>query len=108
MEQIREKYSTNIKLDFELNEELYNDLENAIPKKTSVTNLSYDANKIYVPRAMRREWTPVSLLGKVLVRDNGECKPGQKCDCLNGIAVPGSTWLVLNRTAANIIKVLYK
>ena len=47
-------------------------------------------------------------MGKVFVRDNGECQIGQQCDNKNGIAVPGNTWPVLSRSSENVIRILFK
>lgn len=65
-------------------------------------------DQTYIPRSRRKEWSPVGLLGKIHVRDDGMCVVGGKCDCLNGIAIPGSGWYVLSRITPNIIKVLYR
>jgi len=76
--------------------------------RIAVTNPEFDAYRVYVPRIARKEWTPVSLIGKVRVRDNGECKVGMKCDCDNGIAVPGNKWHVLKRIDEDVILILFK
>ena len=47
------------------------------------------------------------LLGKVYVRDNGDCTVGDTCDCSNGVAVPGNTWQVLSRNAPDVVRILY-
>ena len=67
----------------------------------------FDPNREYIPRSQRKEWIPVGLLGKIYVRDNGECVQGSKCDCLNGIAIPGNKWYVLNRVTDSVIRILY-
>ena len=87
---------------------MFIELKQASCVPVSVANPKYDPSKTYIPRSQRPEWTPVSLMGKVLVRDNGNCKPGEKCDCVDGIAVPGSHWYVLSRTSNNVIKILYR
>ena len=56
---------------------------------------------------MRPEWSPVSLLGKVNVTDDGTCVPGRKCDCVNGIATNGNTWRVMARINPTMVKILY-
>jgi len=48
------------------------------------------------------------LLGPVIVRDNGECQAGGRCDCKDGIAVPGSRWKVMKRQSNTTIKILMK
>lgn len=44
-----------------------------------VPSKEYDVNRKYVPRTSRNEWVRVTLLGKAIVRDNGECEPGEYC-----------------------------
>lgn len=39
----------------------------------------YDPKQEYVKRSNRKEWVRVNLVGKVIVRDNGKCKPGEYC-----------------------------
>lgn len=39
----------------------------------------YDPKQQYAKRSSRKEWVRVNLIGKVIVRDNGECKPGEYC-----------------------------
>lgn len=66
-----------------------------IPKKrVNKVNRNY-RNENYCPRSDRKEWETVTLLGRVTVRQNGSCREGEKVDCVNGIAVPGSGWRVL-------------
>lgn len=47
-------------------------------------------------------------MGKIYVRDDGTCIVGQKCSCNNGIATAGSSWFVLQRVSANVVRILYK
>lgn len=44
----------------------------------------FDSSKKYVRRSDRAEWVRVNVLGKVIVRDNGECVPGQFCEPVVG------------------------
>ncbi len=83
------------------------EIRNVTPTGVAIPNPDYDPDQIYIPRSNRKEWTPVGLMGKMFVRDNGQCIVGQKCDCQNGIAIPGTNWHVIGRSAANVIKVLY-
>jgi len=88
--------------------QMFADFNNANPIRITVVNPAYNPSMDYIPRSARKEWTPVSLLGKVYVRDDGTCIPGQKCDCINGIATNGTTWRVLKRMSTNVIKILLK
>lgn len=73
-----------------------------------ILNPAYDPNKEYIPRVTRPEWTIVSLLGQIIVRDNGLCQVGQRCSCLNGIAIPGDKWIVMERISNDTIFILFK
>lgn len=85
-----------------------------------VPNKYYNPEQNYVKRSNRKEWVRVNLLGKVIVRDNGECKPGEYCQpatCgkskkLRGYAVPaemdtyGWKFYVTSRITENTIEIL--
>jgi len=83
------------------------ELNHVNPIDCAVLSPSYNPSQTYIPRSQRPEWIPVGLLGKIYVRDNGACVVGSKCNCLNGIAVPGTKWRVLSRTHPNVIRILY-
>lgn len=44
----------------------------------------YEPDRQYAKRTERGEWVRVNMLGKVIVRDNGECKPGEYCEPVIG------------------------
>lgn len=44
-----------------------------------IENEAYKKDLKYVPRTNRAEWIRVNLMGKVIVRDDGHCVPGQYC-----------------------------
>lgn len=75
-------------------------------------NPKYDYEKEYIPRSERKEWDIVGLMGKLLVRDNGECKVNDYCKSGNGgIAIPAenqSGYRVMKRVDENIIQILLK
>ncbi|CAH6419356.1 Hypothetical protein HVR_LOCUS561 [uncultured virus] len=56
----------------------------------------------------KKGWAKVALLGKVYVKDNGNCQTGGKCTFENGIAVPGTKWFVMKRISNHIIEIVYK
>jgi len=62
---------------------------------------------IPIKHIFRKEWVPVGLMGKVYVRDNGNCVVGQRCDCSDGIAIPGSSWHVLSRSDTDVVRILF-
>lgn len=89
-------------------EKLAADIAKCEPIRVAIANEKYDSEKKYIPRLQRREWDPIGLLGKLYVRDNGQCIPGHKCDCKDGIAIPGHKWKVLSRVDNSVIRILYK
>ena len=98
------------------NEELLAKLNLSEENKTKVvtenmpiTNPDYDSTREYVPRTCREEWRIVSMLGKIVVRDDGTCKVGKKCTCnADGIAVPGNKWVVMQRISSDTIVILFR
>ena len=85
-------------------------LQNLQMLPCNVTSELYNPSlsSTYTPRSKRKEWTTVGLMGKIYTRDNGECIVGSKCDCTNGIAVPGTTWRIMERKTPNVIRILYR
>lgn len=45
----------------------------------------YDPEKVYVPRSQRPEWSPLGLVGRLIIIDNGSCKPNGYVSARNGI-----------------------
>ena len=88
--------------------DLSEELKSVTPVKEHIVSPQYDPSKVYIPRSQRKEWSPIGLLGKLYVYDNGTCVVGGRCDCVNGVAVPGTTWPVLTRSATNVIRILYR
>ena len=84
------------------------EIDNLVPGDVAVINPAYNPSVAYIPRENRPEWGIVSLLGKVIVRDDGTCVVGQKCSCSGGIAVPGTDWIVMERMSADTILILFK
>lgn len=79
-----------------------------------ILNPNYDASKEYVSRASRKEWSPVGLIGQLVVRDNGVCTVGGYCKAgADGLAVPATRtdefhYRVIERTSENTIRVFFK
>lgn len=50
-----------------------------------ILNPEYDPEKKYIPREQRPEWAAVGLVGKLIIVDNGSCKPNGYVSARNGI-----------------------
>lgn len=51
----------------------------------------YDPKRKYIPRSKRREWAPVGIVGRLVIRDNGKCQPGGYVFARQGIGAPTFT-----------------
>ena len=73
-------------------------------------NPAWDSSNPYSPREQRKEWNPVGMIGKLLVRDDGTCTVKGFCKPNdNGIATTSASgYYVMRRVAANIVEVLLK
>lgn len=87
-----------------------------IPEHTitqGVVNPDWDPSTDYVPREQRSEWSPIGLMGKLLVGDDGTCIPGKYCKCgENGVGTRSDSrvdgYRVLKRISKNQVLVLVK
>lgn len=77
-------------------------------ERRPVLNPSWDSSKEYIPRSRRPEWVAVGLIGQLLVRDDGTCKPGSYCKPNNeGIATASNQgFRVMQRTNQNQVLVI--
>lgn len=91
----------------DLTEEQLDKLKDVHPIPRCILNPDYQKDILYIPRSQRNEWESIGLLGKIYVRDNGQCAIGGLCSAENGIAVPGSHWRVLQRISNNVIRILF-
>jgi chaperonin cofactor prefoldin len=74
-----------------------------------VQNPDYNSNQVYIPRMQRKEWSPIGLVGKVHVRQDGTLKVGGFAGCKNGIATDATKgYRVLSIINENIALVLVK
>lgn len=80
-----------------------------------VVNDTFDKSRIYKKRSERPEWVRVNLLGKCIVVDDGNCKPGGYCTVSKegGIAVPcddieSKKYYVIDRLTDNTIMIFFK
>lgn len=75
-----------------------------------VLNAYWDPKQNYLPRRHRPEWVVVGLLGQVLIRDDGSCRPGGYCKPnVAGIATKAPKgYRVMKRTGDNQILILFR
>lgn len=75
-----------------------------------ILNPDWDNSEPYVPREKRKEWSPIGIIGKLLVRDDGSCKVNGYCKPNeDGIAtISENGYRVMERINENIIKVFIK
>ena len=69
----------------------------------------YDPEKVYVPRSQRPEWSPLGLVGRLIIVDNGTCKPNGYVSARNGIGTASlspTNIRVLKRIDDNHVEVL--
>ena len=59
----------------------------------------FDPSRIYIPRSKRPEWSPIGLVGKLVITDNGKCKVGEYVSAMEGRGVPCN-----KRTNARVIR----
>lgn len=64
----------------------------------------------YSPRAERKEWSPVGMLGQLLVRDDGTCEINGYCGVSDGgiAAASDSGWRVIERINDHLVKILFR
>lgn len=86
----------------------------------TVKNENYNPELKYIPRTSRGEWVKVNMIGKCIVRDNGECKPGEFCMPYDGrlkekfgTAVPATEdaknkYYILQRLTDKTIMILFR
>lgn len=75
-----------------------------------IVNPDFDPNKPYTPRAERTEWSPIGMMGQLLVRDDGTCKVNGYCGVSDtGIATVAQTgYRVIERVSENLVKVMFR
>lgn len=95
----------------ELLTEDYTD-EDGTTRKVWVLNPDYNPDKPYVPRSERQEWSAVGMMGKLIVIDDGTCRPNDYCiPTTGGIATRSEGrvgYRVLSRIDDTHIKVLIR
>ena len=75
-------------------------------------NPEWDETATYIPRAKRKEWDAVGLLGKLYVRDDGTCEPNDYItvgeDGIDTISLQKTNMRVMSRQSENIVRVFVK
>lgn len=73
-------------------------------------NPNYDTTTEYIPREQRTEWSPVGMLGKLLVRDDGTCEVNGYAKVSDGgIATKSDIgYRVIKRVDENIVQIIFK
>jgi len=78
--------------------------------KEPIINPDFDESKEYIERNKRREWSPVGLVGQLIIKDDGTSNVGDFCTAsYNGIATKSqeeTRFKVLKRLNNNHIKIL--
>ncbi|WP_128894788.1 peptidase G2 autoproteolytic cleavage domain-containing protein [Longirhabdus pacifica] len=102
----RNKYN-NINIDAQKNEKgqiIYPEQEEQIP----IFNYQWDQKQVYFPRQDRDEWVHVSLVGQVIVLDDGKCKVDGYCiPNKEGVATKSKYgYRVVERVSDNKIRVV--
>ena len=80
-------------------------------ERQPVINPEWNSNEEYIPRKDRAEWSPVGVLGKLIVYDNGTLKSGDICrPGPGGIAVKSieNGYPVLKRISDDKVLVWFK
>lgn len=75
-----------------------------------VYNPNWDSTEEYIPREKRKEWSPIGIVGKLLVRDDGSCIVNGYCKTNDdGIATKSEIgYRVMKRVSENIIQIFIK
>lgn len=81
-----------------------------LQQEVPIISENFDENIEYISREKRAEWSPIGLLGKLLVYSDGTCKVGDFCKPNDeGIATKADNgYYVLEVRDDNIIKILIK
>lgn len=79
-------------------------------ERRPLINPNWKSDQAYVSRSRRAEWVAVCLIGQVLVRDNGACRPNSYCVVSDqGMAVQAQRgYRVMERTGPNQILILLR
>jgi hypothetical protein len=73
-------------------------------------NPVYDPSKPYLSRDQREEWAAIGIVGKLIVRDDGSCKPNGFCRVAEGGIATASEngYRVLERISNDKVRIMLK
>jgi hypothetical protein len=83
-------------------------------EKQPIYNPDWDPSKEYISRENRQEWSPIGMMGKLLIRDDGTCEVNKFCKPNDdGIATAcditsNIKYRIMKRINDNIVLVLLK
>lgn len=79
-------------------------------EKRWILNPEYDGSLEYENRENRKEWSPIGLIGKLIVIDDGTCQVNEYCTPnADGIATASDKgYRVMNRLDSNHVRILLK
>lgn len=106
----------NLMFDEQTHEPIKTETGNMIKNARMKLSEQYDPSlqDTYIPRAERKEWDYVGMVGVIPVRDDGTCIPGSFCKCGQyGIATLAEnrevdTFYVIERISDNVVSVHLK
>jgi len=77
-------------------------------KLSPVLNPDYDPTRLYTPRNERKEWAAIGMMGKLIVRDDGTCKPNGFCTVATGGMATTSQagYIVMERISESLIRIV--
>lgn len=110
---LKDIFGTPLKQMVEIPEKINERTGKVIPAHTVeqfILNPDYDVTKEYVSREFRKEWSPIGMLGKLVVIDNGVCEVNGYCAVGDGgVAVASDKgYKVMKRIDDNHISILVK
>lgn len=106
-------FGSRIYQDVEIPESVDEETGEIIPAHTIkqwILNPDYNPEEEYISREFRKEWSPVGMLGQIVVVDDGTCQINSYCaPSEDGIATASkSGYRVMKRIDDNHIKILVK
>lgn len=106
-------FGTRMYQDVEVPEQRIDGTDEVIPAHTVkqwIINPDYNPEEKYISREFRKEWSPVGMVGQIVVVDDGTCQVNGYCKpSVDGVATKSeSGYRVMKRIDDNHVKVLVK